>query len=378
MPLLSAYPFRCYPTRCEMGRGFSRLQWKKQAQLRLCNVSGFITELIEVHCDRPLLHVLFIPGNPGVVSFYKEFVEAIYGQLDEKASITAIGHISHTEKNWEKGRLFSLQEQIDHKIEFVDRQLQNSETPIVLVGHSIGSHISLEIFRRFPDKVAYCIGLYPFLTLNKESYQQIFIGTIAMSPILSTIISSLAALFGLLPNLISASLVKRSVGCSWSSSAVTATCTHLLKYHTVRNALFMAMTEFGKFSEEPDWTFIRRKGSQISFLFGIDDHWGPLSMFEEISKQAPGVSQSLEEEGHTHAFSCTEAGSVWVACHVVNLIKNQIFGLTLPARTLLSLLKGFGSLCVSNVHYQENPPKFCSRLYWLQLPRIEARHPNAP
>ncbi|XP_011627154.2 uncharacterized protein LOC18444477 isoform X3 [Amborella trichopoda] len=301
MPLLSAYPFRCYPTRCEMGRGFSRLQWKKQAQLRLCNVSGFITELIEVHCDRPLLHVLFIPGNPGVVSFYKEFVEAIYGQLDEKASITAIGHISHTEKNWEKGRLFSLQEQIDHKIEFVDRQLQNSETPIVLVGHSIGSHISLEIFRRFPDKVAYCIGLYPFLTLNKESYQQIFIGTIAMSPILSTIISSLAALFGLLPNLISASLVKRSVGCSWSSSAVTATCTHLLKYHTVRNALFMAMTEFGK-----------------------------------ISKQAPGVSQSLEEEGHTHAFSCTEAGSVWVACHVVNLIKNQIFGLTLPEHDYMS------------------------------------------
>ena len=27
---------------------------------------------------------------------------------------------------------------------------------------------------------------------------------------------------------------------------------------------------------------MRGKQSQIGFLFGIDDHWGPLQMFEEV------------------------------------------------------------------------------------------------
>lgn len=34
-------------------------------------------------------------------------------------------------------------------------------------------------------------------------------------------------------------------------------------------------------SEKPDWAFMREKQNNLAFLFGIDDHWGPLSMFEE-------------------------------------------------------------------------------------------------
>lgn len=44
----------------------------------------------------------------------------------------------------------------------------------------------------------------------------------------------------------------------------------------------------------------------------------------QISKQAPGVSLSIEREGHTHSFCCTEAGSEWVAHHVASLIKKKI------------------------------------------------------
>lgn len=36
-------------------------------------------------------------------------------------------------------------------------------------------------------------------------------------------------------------------------------------------------------SEEPDWTFMREKHKQISFLFGDDDHWGPLTLFEQVN-----------------------------------------------------------------------------------------------
>ncbi|MED6210040.1 hypothetical protein PIB30_060340 [Stylosanthes scabra] len=295
----------------------------KSANFRLCNVSGYKSEILEIHSVAPILHVLLVPGNPGVILFYKDFVEFLYEQLEGTASITAIGHISHTRKNWEHGRLFSLEEQINHKVDFIREELQNVEVPIVLVGHSIGSYIAIEIFKRFPEKVKYCIGLYPFLTMNPESKTQLVIGKISESRILSTVLCYLIASLGLLPVPILRFIIRNSMAKSWSADAVDATCSHLSQYHVMRNVFYMAMTEFRKFAEAPDWTFIRERKAQISFLFGDDDHWGPLQVLEEISKQVPGIAVAVEREKHTHGFSCTEAGSLWVARHVVDLIKSQ-------------------------------------------------------
>lgn len=88
-----------------------------------------------------------------------------------------------------------------------------------------------------------------------------------------------------------------------------------VQYHTMRNVLFMAMTEFEKvihlieylvllstlciylhrscwwlfpfalkLTEEPDWTFISARQGEIALLFGVDDHWGPLSHLEEVDR----------------------------------------------------------------------------------------------
>ncbi|XP_016161806.1 lipid droplet-associated hydrolase isoform X4 [Arachis ipaensis] len=310
----------------------------KSANFRLCNVSGYKSEILEIHAVAPIMHVLLLPGNPGMASIVcllmfslfflfflkkKKISEILYDQLEGNASITAIGHISHTRKNWEHGRLFSLEEQINHKVDFIREELQKNEIPIVLVGHSIGSYIAIEIFKRFPGKVKYCVGLYPFLTMNPESKTQLVIGKISESQILSIALCYVIASLGLLPVRALRFIIRNSVAKSWSTDAVDATCSHLSQYHVMRNVFYMAMTEFRKFAEGPDWTFIRERKAQISFLFGDDDHWGPLHVLEEISKQVPGITVAVERENHTHGFSCTEAGSLWVAQHVANLIKNQ-------------------------------------------------------
>ncbi|GFQ08677.1 upf0554 protein c2orf43 homolog, partial [Phtheirospermum japonicum] len=192
------------------------------------------------------------------------------------------------------------------------------------VGHSIGSYISLEIFRRCHNKIIYCVGLYPFLALNSESSEQSSIRKITALPTICAAISFMGDLLGMLPARISRFLIKKSMGKSWSFSAVEVLCTHVLQYHTIRNMLFMAMTEFQELPEKPDLDFIRGKKSQIAFLFGLDDHWGPLHLYKEICKQVPDVSIEVERVGHTHAFSCSESGSLWVAQHVSNLIKNNV------------------------------------------------------
>ncbi|KAK4272689.1 hypothetical protein QN277_021207 [Acacia crassicarpa] len=230
---------------------------KKCANFRLCNVSSYTTELLEIRAEDPSFHVLLIPGNPGVVAFYVHFIEFLYEQLGGNASITAIGHISHTMKDWERGRLFSIEEQINHKVVFIREELQNADIPILLVGHSIGAYISLEVFKRWPEK-----------------------------------------------------------------------------YHTVRNILFMAKTEFKKLSEAPDWAFIRQRKTQLAFLYGVDDHWGPLEVHEELSRQVPDVPLAIERENHTHSFCCTEEGSLWVAQHVASLLKDQMTCKSTQERTL--------------------------------------------
>ncbi|KAK2364456.1 alpha/beta-Hydrolases superfamily protein [Trifolium repens] len=296
---------------------------RKHANFRLCNLSNYTSEILEIQADAPSLHVLFVPGNPGVILFYKDFVEFLYELLGGTASITAIGQVSHSRKDLEHGKLFSLQEQIDHKIDFIKEELQDIKIPIILVGHSIGSYISIEMFKKSLEKVKYYIGLYPFLTLNPHSTTQSIIAKIAQSQIISAALSYLVASLGLLPVKALTFFVRKSLGKSWSANAVEAACSHLSQYHTMRNVLYMAMTEFKKLAETPDWAFLRERKDQCAFLFGDDDHWGPLQLHEEISKQVPGIRLFVERENHTHGFCCTEAGSLWVAQHVANLIKNQ-------------------------------------------------------
>ncbi|KAK4582692.1 hypothetical protein RGQ29_025752 [Quercus rubra] len=289
-----------------MGRDQFDSKAKRTAHFRSCNVSSYTTELLEIHADDPQMHVLFIPGNPGVVAFYKDFVESLYEFLEGHVSVTAIGHTSHTKK-----------------MDFIKQELENIEVPIILVGHSIGSYMAIDIFRRSLEKVTYCVGLYPFLEINPESKMQPIIQKIAASQVLSVAISLIIASLKFLPSWALRLIVTNSLGKSWSATALEATCSHLVQYHTIRNSLFMTMTEFQKLTETPDWAFMRENREKLAFLFGVDDHWAPLQMFEEISNQVPGIALSTESN-HTHTFSCTEAGSSFVAKYVASLIKNQL------------------------------------------------------
>ncbi|EXC01934.1 hypothetical protein L484_018848 [Morus notabilis] len=73
-----------------MGQEVLLSRTKRHANFRLSNVSSFVTELLEIHADEPTLHVVFIPGNPGVVAFYKDLVESLYELLGGSVSLTGL------------------------------------------------------------------------------------------------------------------------------------------------------------------------------------------------------------------------------------------------------------------------------------------------
>ncbi|KAH9674424.1 alpha/beta-Hydrolases superfamily protein [Citrus sinensis] len=258
----------------DMGSENLLSQSNKSVNLRLSNVSIYTAEVLEIEADDPKLHVLFVPGNPDGL---------------HQTGITEY------------------------------RSSYSTGVTIYTVGHSIGAYVALEMLKRSSEKVIYYIGLYPFLALIRPSVTQSIIGKVAASNIASTALSYIIASLGILPSKALRFLVSNSLGRSWSATAVEAACTHL-----------------SQLTKTPDWAFMRENQSKIAFLFGVDDHWGPQELYEEalsfssltwcsqISKQVPDVPLAIERHGHTHNFSCSEAGSAWVASHVAGLIKNKI------------------------------------------------------
>jgi hypothetical protein len=121
---------------------------------------------------------VIIPGNPGLVEFYEQF--AI--ELCQKTNYPIIG-ISHTGhlfddhlKDWQA---VDLQTQIQHKVKFIKNHLLgdqalslgvDNKTKFILVGHSIGCHVILQILNQLDaetkSKVKSTMHLFPTFRTN--------------------------------------------------------------------------------------------------------------------------------------------------------------------------------------------------------------------
>ena len=140
----------------------------------------------------PTHHIFFITGNPGCIAWYHDYLSTLSSHFSTHslninvygASLCNFGTDDGSEElaGREKGgRLLSLQEQI----EFVERRLEDyvavheagcgqKEQKVIVVGHSVGAYIGLEILRRWRERVrgkedtrlqiVGFIGLWPALT----------------------------------------------------------------------------------------------------------------------------------------------------------------------------------------------------------------------
>ena len=136
--------------------------------------------------------VYFLTGNPGLVEYYRTFLTHLYGLLSHDTASNRdvefqvyARSLSGFEMNtsdiktmkWRKQPPYGLQDQIRHAEEDVvdlveDVKEQGArDVRVVLVGHSVGSYISLEIIRRlrahgmagedFDTKIVGAVGLFP-------------------------------------------------------------------------------------------------------------------------------------------------------------------------------------------------------------------------
>jgi pimeloyl-ACP methyl ester carboxylesterase len=106
--------------------------------------------------------VLLIPGNPGVGHFYIPLMREIAQKNYFANEIRCLPHTGHSNP-WENdNQVFSLQDQLMHKIDFVRQRLAKQPTlQLVLIGHSIGCYIVVQLMKIFPSNIRKIVFLQP-------------------------------------------------------------------------------------------------------------------------------------------------------------------------------------------------------------------------
>uniref|UniRef100_A0A8D0H524 Lipid droplet-associated hydrolase n=1 Tax=Sphenodon punctatus TaxID=8508 RepID=A0A8D0H524_SPHPU len=260
--------------------------------------------------DLPKLLFLVVPGNPGLVSFYKTFIQALYCGFNQQYPVWIVSHAGHckppggmkmTEDTGMKelDDVFGLSGQIEHKLNFVRKNVPE-DTKLVLIGHSIGCYIILEMMKRVPElQVLRCLLLFPTIERMAESPH----GKI-MTPLLCKLRYLLYVplyLMTFLPERVQISLLRYWMqGIKYDDSFIV-TSLDLYYMGCSANAMYIASQEMMKVVER-DNTTIRQNLKKLIFYYGSRDKWCPTQYYDEMKKDFPDGDIRLCERRMNHAF----------------------------------------------------------------------------
>lgn len=273
-----------------------------------------------VPSTKPSIVLLFIPGNPGLVSYYTGWLSSIQSHLPSTA-VYAIGHLGHSPSSatfaWTPKGAASLQDQVEHKVAFIDELSKThnfgpgkDQTKLVLLGHSIGCWIACEALKLRPTLVSALHHFFPTLSHMAATPNGIRLSPLFRPPLFPSLSLTTAALSFLPAALLSplVGLLTRQL-----SPSATVTTTLVQSPGTVLAALSMAgeeMTRVTGLDEE----MLSEFGGRMWWYWakGEEDGWVRDSSVKEevecLDKAGYGAERRWRcEEGMQHAF-CLDPG----------------------------------------------------------------------
>lgn len=300
----------------------------------------------DVFGDRPkhnpgdtIYRIIMIPGNPGLISFYKTFLQELATLLKSVsgASFVIEGHslggfevagpppLGHD-------RPLGLQEQIDYVEQMIDRSVardqgkESQSDKVILIGHSVGAYILLEVLRRHtarrkdrevPYRIVGGIGLFPTvvnIAQSKSGRRVTPVLNLAYFPIVASFIATIVIRLTLHELLWK--LVKWITG--FPDHAVNCVTGYLQSPLGVRQTLHMAKDEMNEITadrwDEEIWgsaTASQEERCKLFFYFGKDDHWVAdrtrddlmdTRAFQQGTDEAWKPKMEVDTQGTTHGF----------------------------------------------------------------------------
>ncbi|XP_043204651.1 lipid droplet-associated hydrolase-like isoform X1 [Amphibalanus amphitrite] len=269
--------------------------------------------------------VLVIPGNPGLIEYYDQFMSTLFEELGGKIPVWGISHGGHSLPENDSclpdlndhPSLYDLEGQTERKVEFIRSHLP-AETRLHLVGHSIGSQISLQTERRLPPRrVASSYHLFP--TVQRMRVSPAGRRVWLLSRYLGSLVMAVAALLAWLPRRVRAAAVRLWLPGDTPAHALEASV-ELLRPASVARAMAMAHDELIKV-DQLDEELLRGAAPRARFYFSRSDPWVPLENVEVMKQAVPELDTVICENGYPHAFVLREDAVGGCAKHVATWVK---------------------------------------------------------
>jgi pimeloyl-ACP methyl ester carboxylesterase len=280
-------------------------------------VNGIATEIMTWEScatsagDTDAVFIMF-PGNPGAVEFYSAFL----GRMHERSvqcgvplRIVCVGHASHS-KRVACSSAFSLADQIQHKVSFVQMLLEsNPRTSVILAGHSVGAHMVLEVAKRLPaERLLDAVLLFPTVRnigstpngLKLMPFFQRFKGAAWLFT------HAIAGLPIALQHAVLRPFMPGADGASLHAAL------SLLHPDVAYNALFMALHEMMEIRQLhiPDIDVLQDK---LFFYFAAKDDWVHAEDPYFFQSNFPRAKVQICNKGHKHAYVLSKLASQDVA-----------------------------------------------------------------
>ncbi|KAJ6574933.1 hypothetical protein B0H19DRAFT_1126435 [Mycena capillaripes] len=245
---------------------------------------------------------LFIPGNPGLVQFYTEFLTLLQSN-HPRLAIFAHAHLSHTPNL--PSREYSLAAQIESAIEAVDAtRAVFGKARIFLSGHSVGGWIALQVLKARPSDISQLFLLCPTLSHIADTPNGRQLSWLFKSP-LPKIISWLSYLTRPLP---------LSVFFPWPVLQIAVLRSFLNSPATIFACLSMAHEEMATI-RELDQSLLTEHTHRIFLYFAAHDDWVSTHKAQIIRAYSPSETAMIVDQANVpHAFCLAHGREVAGQC----------------------------------------------------------------
>ncbi|KAI8074911.1 hypothetical protein BC940DRAFT_230494 [Gongronella butleri] len=226
--------------------------------------------------QQPKTVLFFVCGNPGLVEYYTSFLQAIHQAA--KPTLEIVGATA--------GRLYGLQEQIDHKIACFDQLRSDNadDTEYILMGHSMGSYVCAELLKQRPEhRITRLIALFPTLREIALTPNGVNISRL-LSRVPTSVIAGAAGLTTWLPGPLRQGLTGLVTG--QRNGALQVTAHGLLHGSVVQNALHLAKEEMESIGAL-DHDFYQVHIDKFILYYSRNDQWAPKDHHDYMAEAFP-------------------------------------------------------------------------------------------
>lgn len=266
--------------------------------------------------------LLFVPGNPGIISYYTSFFETLRKEvpgLDIISSNYVGFNVSDARK---PSHSIALPAQIAATIGQLDNLLKAAKSgkiPVYLAGHSVGAYICLQVLKARSECIHRVYLLTPTINDIAESPQGRILTPLYRLPGFVTFVASLVwCVTHVMPKSLLLAVIQKVT--KLPREAALVTMEEVVRDNIIYTVLTLAQSEM-ELIRAPDRAFWKVFAARCSAYWAEDDHWVSLHHRAELLGIAEGM-ESYHCQSAPHAF-CIRHGDV-VAAKVAEWIIRDI------------------------------------------------------